>query len=64
MKVVVDQERCQGYVICLSNAENVFDFDDATGKAFVILEEPTGINEAAARVAARNCPAGAITVEE
>jgi ferredoxin len=64
MRVVVHTELCTGHLRCLAIAEDLFRADDR-GIAFVVNDGivPEG-REAAARLAFRNCPEHAITIED
>ena len=64
MRVVVDLATCQGYANCVVEAERVFDLDDDTGKAIVLLETVPDEFAEDARRAAANCPVKAISIEE
>jgi ferredoxin len=64
MRVVVDGEKCQGHNRCYALAPALFEFDDygyasAVGDGTVSPDQ-----EAAARLAAANCPEYAISIEE
>ncbi len=64
MKIVLDSAKCQGHGRCYALAPTVFDTDDE-GYAVKLIEGddvPPEL-EAAARLAADNCPEYAITVE-
>ncbi|SEG91917.1 ferredoxin [Thermomonospora echinospora] len=61
MKITVDLGRCQGYANCVAAAPDVFDVDDATGKAVLLAAEG---DAAEIREAARSCPVAAIGMEE
>lgn len=64
MRVVVDQEKCQGHNRCVVVAEELFEIDDlgyasAKGDGSV----PPELEEKA-RMAVANCPEFAITIED
>jgi ferredoxin len=64
MKIRLDSEKCQGHGRCYALSPDVFDSDDL-GQAVLLLADgdvPPEL-EAAARLAADNCPEYAITVE-
>jgi ferredoxin len=63
VRVRVDQDKCQGHSRCYSLAPELFDVDDL-GQAHERDggEVPPG-EEAAARLAAANCPEYAIEIE-
>ena len=64
MKVVVDIGVCQGYANCVIEADGVFDIDDATGKATVLVPIVPADLEDDARRAAESCPVSAIRIED
>ncbi len=64
MRVVVEQEKCQGHNRCVVVAEELFEIDDlgyavAIGDGVVPAEL-----EDKARLAVANCPEFAITIED
>ena len=64
MKIRLDSSKCQGHGRCYALAPDVFDSDDL-GQAVLLLADgdvPPEL-EAAARLAADNCPEYAITIE-
>ncbi len=61
MKVKVDPDLCTSCELCVGDHPEVFEMKDDV--AVAITEEVSADMEAAARDAADNCPAGAITVE-
>lgn len=63
MKVIVDMRACQGYACCMMEAPEVFDLDEAAGKATVLRDEPSEELRDVVETAVRTCPAKAITVE-
>lgn len=64
LKVTVDLNTCQGYVCCVMEAPEVFDIDDAVGKAVLLQERPSEELRSKVEAAARACPARAIRVEQ
>lgn len=62
MKVKVDVAACVGHGRCYAVAPEVFDADD-NGHCVVHQTEVEGSLAEKARLAARNCPEDAITVE-
>lgn len=64
MRVVVEQEKCQGHNRCVVVAEELFEIDDL-GYAVVIGDGvvPAGLEDKA-RLAVANCPEFAITIED
>jgi len=63
MKVVLDEERCQGHGRCYSLAPEVFDSDDL-GHCVILTEEVPGRLEEAARSAVANCPEQALAIQD
>ena len=63
MRVIVDREKCEGYVNCVDAAPLVFEMDQQD-KAIVLIAEPGPELYEAVRKAARMCPVDAITIEE
>jgi ferredoxin len=64
MRIVLDEEECLGYANCVVEAPELFDIDEGTGKA-VILVEPVPEDAAdAAGAAVKMCPARALTLED
>ena len=64
MRVTVDQRVCREYANCVIESPDVFDIDDATGKAVVLIPLPAAGLHAEVRAAAAACPVHAITIEE
>jgi ferredoxin len=64
MRVIVDEEKCQGHNRCFAIAPELFDVDDY-GTAIALNDGfvPAGLEEKA-RLAAANCPEYAITIED
>jgi ferredoxin len=62
MQVTIDLQACQGYACCMMAAPELFDLDEASGKAFLVDQAPTESLRESAEKAARGCPAHAITV--
>lgn len=63
MRIILDNDKCQGHGRCYALAPDLFDADDE-GYAILLVEGdvPTD-READARLAADNCPEFAITIE-
>jgi ferredoxin len=63
MRIVLDNEKCQGHGRCYSLAPDVFDSDD---EGYAVLkvdgEVPAGLEEQA-QLAADNCPEYAIDIQ-
>jgi ferredoxin len=64
MKIYVDMDKCIGGGQCVLAAPDVFDQRDEDGLVVVLNPNPPAQLAADVRVAARLCPALAITVEE
>ena len=63
MRIVLNNERCQGHGRCYTLAEDLFGYDD-DGYATVLVEgELTEDQIPRAQLAAANCPEYAIAVE-
>jgi ferredoxin len=64
MRAEVDLGKCQAYANCVLEAPDVFDLDDVSGKAIVLLDPiPEALHEAA-RLAEASCPVSAILIED
>lgn len=63
MKISVDVDACVGGGQCVLAAPEVFDQDD-DGLVLVLVDAPDQSEGDAVRMAARLCPARAITVDE
>jgi ferredoxin len=62
VRVEVDLATCQGYANCVVEAPDVFDLDENTNKAVVLVETlPEELEQDALR-AVDNCPVSAITI--
>jgi ferredoxin len=65
MRITFDRDKCQGHGRCYALAPDLFDTDDE-GYAVLLVDAPDGQltseQEAAATLAADNCPEYAITV--
>jgi ferredoxin len=64
MKLIVDKSRCIGAGQCVLKAPRVFDQQEDDGMVILLAESPSAEDQDAARLAARVCPAEAITVVE
>lgn len=63
MRIILDNERCQGHGRCYTLADDLFGYDD-DGYAVVLVEgELTEDQIAKGQLAAANCPEYAITIE-
>lgn len=64
MRVIVDEEKCQGHNRCFAIAPELFDVDDY-GTAIALNDGVVPVElEDKARLAAANCPEYAITIED
>ena len=63
MKIVLDLEKCQGHGRCYSLAPELFDSDDNGNSVLKVTGPVPAELEAAARLAADNCPEYAIEIE-
>ena len=64
MKIIVDASRCIAAGQCVLKAPTVFDQDQDEGTVILLTEIPARENQEDARLAARVCPAQAITIVE
>ena len=63
MKVVVDLSNCDLHGLCVEAAPEVFEIDD-NGVLKVLIEAPPPELRAKVDKAVRECPTGAITIQE
>lgn len=63
MRASIDPALCQGHNVCTFSAPKVFEADD-DGYAHVIDPDVASELRESARIAALNCPEGAITIVE
>ncbi len=63
MKIVVDYDLCASNAVCMGIAPEVFEVRD-DGYLYVLNEEPGPELYDKVRMAANNCPTGAITLVE
>ena len=64
MKVVVDYDVCASNAVCMGIAPEVFEVRD-DGFLYILDEHPKGEElTKKVRMAANNCPTGAISIEE
>jgi len=61
-ELTVDLSMCQGYASCVMAAPELFDIDDASGKAVLLQASPSAEQLADAEESVRVCPAGAISL--
>lgn len=63
LKLTVDLDRCTGCACCMMECPDLFDIDDATGKAILLEPEPSDDQLAQAERAVRSCPESVITLK-
>jgi ferredoxin len=63
VKVIVDMSNCDLHGLCVEAAPEVFEIDD-DGKLQVLIETPSEDLRAKVEKAVRECPTGAITIQE
>lgn len=63
MKLVLDIDACMGYANCIIEAPELFDIDEETDKAVILVEAPDDSFRATAERAVRVCPAVALRIE-
>ncbi len=63
MKVVIDYDVCASNAVCMGIAPEVFEVRD-DGFLYVLQENPPEELRDKVRMAANNCPTGAITLVE
>jgi ferredoxin len=63
MKIVVDFDLCQSHGLCMEAAPEVFEVRD-DGFLYILDETPGTALKAKVDKAVRECPTGAITVED
>ena len=63
MKVIVDLGQCDLHGLCVEAAPEVFEIDDK-GVLQVLIEAPPPELRAKVEKAVRECPTGAITIQE
>jgi ferredoxin len=63
MKLVLDNDKCQGHGRCYSLAPDLFESNDIGNSVLKVTGEVPPELEAAARLAVDNCPEYAIEIE-
>ena len=63
MKVVIDQQLCEGNMRCQEAAPEVFDVRD-DDKSHLLIEKPPEAMRERLKLAARLCPRQAITISD
>jgi len=64
VRIAVDLTKCQGYANCVMEAPELFDLDDETSKATVLVDDVPKRSADEARQAVASCPVHAITLGE
>jgi ferredoxin len=64
VKLVLDTEACMGYANCVIESPELFDIDEASDKAVILIEEPAESFREAAERAVRVCPAVALRLAD
>jgi ferredoxin len=64
MRIELTLATCQGYANCVVEAPELFDLDEVTNKAVIIVDTVPAELEADARQAEANCPVRAITLHD
>lgn len=63
MQAYVDKDLCISCGLCPAIAGDVFEMDDTSGKAKVVVDQVPSASEDAAKEAEGSCPTNAIKVE-
>jgi ferredoxin len=64
MRVRIDNDRCNGHMLCTMECPEVFEFDNEIGKSRVAVDSIPPEHGEHVRAAARACPEQAIEVSE
>lgn len=64
MNIAIEPRKCIAAGQCVLKAPMVFDQGEEDGIVILLNEHPEGADAAAARIAARVCPAEVITIGE
>ena len=64
MRVIADQDLCQGHQMCQAEAPTVLGFDAEADKVVVLDERPDESLRPEVEAAVRYCPAMALMIEE
>ncbi|MGV9870586.1 ferredoxin [Rhodococcus koreensis] len=62
MKLSLNLNGCMGYACCMMESPELFDLDEDTGLAILLVEHPDGSMREQAETAVRACPAGVISL--
>ncbi|WAX59001.1 ferredoxin [Jatrophihabitans cynanchi] len=63
MRIKLDEDLCMGYANCVVQAPDLFDIDEETDKAVVLVTAPSSEQLPAAKAAVQACPAMALRLE-
>ena len=64
LKVTIDLDGCTGCACCMMECPELFDIDDASGKAILLEAHPADDRLEEAERAVRSCPEGVIALEQ
>lgn len=64
MKIALDRDVCRGNAACVVAAPDLFDYEDMTGKAYLLGEDVPGALADSARMAVLHCPTQAVSLAE
>lgn len=64
IKLSVDLDGCMGYACCMLESPNLFDLDEDSGLAILLVESPSDDQRDEAERAVRACPAGVIALSD
>ncbi|WP_213571182.1 ferredoxin [Rhodococcus sp. USK13] len=64
IRLHLDAAKCQGYANCLIEAPTLWDFDDESDRAVLLVSELDESQRERAEASVRCCPAQAISIEE
>lgn len=64
VRVIADQELCQGHQLCQGEAPDVFGFDEDADSVVLLVERPEEARRSDVTQAVRYCPAFALTIQE
>ena len=64
MKVEIDTKLCKAYANCTFEAPEIFEVDDATGKAHILYDGSLENRRDEVERAVDGCPVGAIRITE
>jgi ferredoxin len=64
LKLSLDLDGCTGCACCMMECPNLFDIDDDSGKAILLVPEPLDELLEEAERAVRSCPENVISLEQ